>query len=334
MSPLEKSAIYKKGERVTLICLFGNLVLSILKLLAGFMGNSAAMIADGFHSVSDVFATTAVYIGISIAKKPCDDNHPYGHGKVEPLISVFVAFTLFYAGFSIGKSTIVSIIDADFVTPSLIALIVAIVSIITKEIMFRVTMKVGKELNSQSIQANAWDHRSDAYSSIGTMFGIGGAMLGGALNIPILGYLDPIAGFIVACLILKISVEIFLKAIHSLMDGNVESEVINNIYTKAGQIYCAENIKSIKARYSGPELLIDMIIQVSNNLTVEQGHQIADQISDALKVDVPHVTEVFIHVNPVEDRIADTREEYNQKTEQSLMNHKDLWQEENKHEPI
>lgn len=293
-----KSVDYNEGERVTLICLVGNVVLSILKGLAGFFGGSKAMVADSLHSASDVIATIVVYVSIKIAKKPVDGDHHYGHGKIEPLAAAFVGLTLIYAAFMIVKGIVESIMTHSFQTPSSIALIAAIISIVVKEIMFRYTYKVGKKINSEAIMANAWDHRSDAYSSIGTFVGISGSMIGNYYNIPFLEYMDPIAGALVACLIFKVAIEIIKNAVKGLMDSSPEPEKIEEIKSLTKSVDGVHSISWLKARYVGQHFLIDMAIDVDGNKSIEEGHNIAVKVKSNILKHVQEAGDVTIHIHP------------------------------------
>ena len=296
----EQENMIELGQRVTLIALVSNAALCLFKLLAGYLGKSTAMIADGFHSLSDVLATVVVYFGLRIARKPSDTDHPYGHGKAESLASLVVACFLLAAGISIGKTAVVSIITGEIATPGGIALAAALVSIIVQETMFRLSMRVGKKINSEALQANAWHHRSDALSSVGTLVGIGGALIGGRLGNKWLLYLDPAAGLIVSVIILKVSVDIFHKSVHSLMDGAVGQEIVDDIY-RVIDVNCPEcRVESLKARYCGPDLQIDMILQVPDEYTVVRGHDIAENARKVLCEQIPHVEEVMIHIHPKE----------------------------------
>lgn len=311
------NADYKQGEKITLVCIIGNIFLSLFKLIAGYLGGSKAMIADAFHSASDVIATIVVYISIRIAKKPVDREHPYGHGKIEPIAAAFVGITLVFAAITIIKSIVDSIVTHSFVTPSLIALIAAVVSIIVKEVMFRITYDVGKKINSQSIMANAWDHRSDAYSSIGTFFGILGSMIGKYLNIHVLEYLDPIAGAVVACMIFKVAYDILKHSVKGLMDSSPDDNKIQTIRSIAGVIEGVISVPWIKARYIGRHLYVDMAVEVHALKTVEEGHDIAVLVRKTILESIKDVCEVLVHIDPVHyddnafemkkaDRIIDT----------------------------
>lgn len=286
---------YAKGEKITKLCLWGNLVLCILKFIAGVMGRSQAMVADALHSGSDVIATFAVLIGIRIAQRPVDDKYHFGYGKIEPIMSTFVGLTLVFAAYEISKSIITSVMQHSFATPSILALIAAVVSIAVKEWMYRLTMKVGVELNSESIKANAWDHRSDAYSSIGTFVGIGGAMLGGYLGIDWLRYLDPLAGMIVAVLIFKVALHILMQAMRSLMDVAPDKETTEKICNVVKQFPQVRQVPWLKARYSGPLLWLDLAIRMEANMPIIQAHEIGLKVADAIKNQVDNVDRVIVH---------------------------------------
>ncbi len=295
-----QSMDYKKGETITLLCLIGNIVLSILKLMAGILGNSKAMVADALHSTSDVIATVVVYIGIRIAKKPRDKGHPYGHGKVEPLASLFVGILLIIAAFAVIQRIVLCVSQHSFTTPSYMALAAALFSIVVKEFMFRITYAEGKKINSESIMANAWDHRSDAYSSIGTFFGIGGSIIGQRFNIHWLEYMDPLAGVIVACMILKVAYNILRQSVKGLMDTSPEMKVLEQIEETVFQIQDVLGIPWIKARYIGQYLFIDLALEVDHSMTVHEGHEIAVKAEKAIKKNIPYAFEIIVHIEPGE----------------------------------
>ena len=227
---------YANGERVTIACIVGNILLTALKLLAGIFGGSKAMVSDALHSASDIIATAVVLIGIRIAKKPVDKEHPYGHGKIEPITAAFVGVTLIFAAIIIVKGIIEAIIAHTFTTPTVLALIAALLSIIVKEAMYRVTFSIGKKIGSEAKKADALHHRSDAFSSIGTLIGISGSMIGKWLGIGFPEYLDPIAGAVVACFILKIAYDILKHALKGLMDSSPDEEKIKRIIKTASDV--------------------------------------------------------------------------------------------------
>jgi len=294
----EKAVDYRQGEKITIGCIVGNIILSVLKLLAGIFGNSKAMISDALHSASDIVATSVVLVSIKIAGKPVDKEHPYGHGKVEPIAAAFVGVTLIFAAIMILKGIVEAIAAHSFVTPNVLALAAAVLSIVVKEAMYRVTISAGRKIGSEAIMADAWHHRSDAFSSVGTFIGILGSMIGKWLNIGFLEYLDPIAGAVVACLIFKVAYDIIRPAVKRLMDSSPEDEIINNIRSIAVKTEGVVSVPRIKGRYVGQRLLIDMEIEVGAELTVEAGHAIAEQARRNVMEASEEVGEVFIHVEP------------------------------------
>lgn len=293
-----KSVDYRRGEQVTLYCLVGNLLLSIFKGAAGFWGGSKAMVADAFHSGSDVLATFVVFVCIKIARKPADNCHMYGHGKIEPLAAALVGFIMIYTAALIVKSIFHCLVAQEFVTPSLLALVAAVISIFVKAIMFRVTYRTGKKINSEAIIANAWDHRADAYSSIGTFIAILGSIIGGNLQIGWLKYFDPLAGILVALLIFKMAVVILFKAAKGLMDASPEAERVEEIKALAAGIDGVQAVSWIKGRYLGQHMVIDMAVEVNGDLTVEEGHDIAASIKQKVMDGVDEVGNVLVHINP------------------------------------
>lgn len=293
-----KNNNYGQGEKITIACIIGNIILSLFKLFAGLYGGSKAMVSDALHSASDVVATLVVYIGIRIAKKPIDKEHPYGHGKIEPIAAAFVGVTLVLAAIAIVKGIIVSIIEHSFTTPSFIAIVAALLSIVVKEAMFRITYHEGKKINSISIMANAWDHRSDAYSSIGTFLGIMGSIIGSHFNIHFLEYLDPLAGAIVACMIFKVAYDILRHSIKGLMDSSPDISKIDNIRESVLSIDGVVSVSWVKARYMGQHLFIDMGIGVDPHLTVKEGHDISVQTKEKVLEDIKDAFEVLVHIDP------------------------------------
>ncbi len=298
-------AIYRQGIRITIWCIIGNIILSALKLLAGIFGKSQAMISDALHSASDIVATSVVLVSIRIAGKPVDKEHPYGHGKAESIAAAFVGITLVFAAGLILKGIIESIATHSFTAPNYLALAAAVLSIVVKEAMYRVTIAAGRRIGSESIMADAWHHRSDAFSSIGTFIGILGSMIGQWLHIGFLQYLDPIAGAAVACLIFKVAYDIIKPAVKRLMDTSPEDEKITDICNVAAGTEGVIAVPRIKGRYVGQRLLIDMEIEVGAALTVEAGHAIAEQVRCSVMGACAEVGEVFIHVEPAAAELDD-----------------------------
>jgi len=279
------------SKTCTLIGLITNIALAIFKLLAGIFGFSYAMIADAIHSMSDCLATGTVYVGLRIGERPPDKSHPYGHANAETIAAFLVALIILATGIFVGVSAIQLIAHRYLETPATIALIAAVTSIVIKEIMFRYTLKVGKRTNSPAVIANAWDHRSDAYSSIGSLAGIAGARLG-------FQYLDPIAGLVISAVIVKMSLTILRSNVGILMDERPEQAVLNKIRAAVLEVEGIKAIDSIRAHRRGSTFTIDIEVAVDSNITVEQGHQVASEVKSRLVNKIEHVQDVMVHVNP------------------------------------
>jgi len=279
------------SKTCTLIGLVGNIVLSIFKLLAGIFGSSYAMVADAIHSISDSFATGAAYIGIRVGEMPADEGHPYGHANAETIAAFLVALTILGTGAFVGVDAVHLVVQKNFETPAMIALVAAVISIITKEAMFRYTLKVGQRNNNPAVIATAWDHRSDVYSSVAAFLGILGARLG-------FQYLDPIAGLAVSALIIKMSLTLFRSNIGILMDEKPETAVLDEIRALALEVGGVQAIDSLKVHRRGSNFTIDIEVAVDCILTVEQGHQVANEVRSKLLGKVEHVQDVMVHVNP------------------------------------
>ena len=278
------------GMKVSKNTIIGNAILSILKVLAGIISKSNAMIADGIHSFSDVVSTIGVIIGLKLSNKPEDSKHPYGHEKIESLSSLFLSVMLFVVAIGIGISGVKNIVSKNFVTPGTLAIYAAIISIITKEWMYFYTMKYAKLINSSSMKADAWHHRSDSLSSIGALIGIVGARLG----YPIL---DSIASLIISALILKVAYDIVKQSISQLIDESADKETITKIKNKIYSISGVEKIDKLQTRLHANRIYVDVEISVDSNLTVEEGHNIAMKIHNSIEED-EFIKHCMVHVNP------------------------------------
>ena len=219
---------YKLGVKTSIITIIVNVVLSAIKIAAGVIGKSSAMLADGVHTLSDVLTTFVVIIGLKISSKEADEKHPYGHEKYEPVFAKLLSVLLGATGLFIGYEGIMILRSGDIQTPGRIALIAAIISIVTKEGMYWYTVKVAKKIKSLSMEADAWHHRSDAFSSVGTFVGILGARMG-------LKILDPIAAIIVSVFIIKVGVDLYIKSVRGLVDHRKNKEF--SIFSRWRQRY-------------------------------------------------------------------------------------------------
>lgn len=296
-----ESTRVQKARRVTLIGFFVNLFLVAGKLLAGIFGRSSAMIADAIHSLSDVVTDVIVIAFMRISEKGSDDNHRYGHGKFETFATLLISVALFAVGIGICISGIEKIIDiykgVVIESPTYIALIAAFVSIIMKEGIYRYTVKVGESINSQAVIANAWHHRSDAFSSLGTLAGIGGAIiLGGKWII-----LDPLACVIVSFFILKVAIELCIPSINELLEKalpkETETEIMQIISSTEGVI----SSHKLKTRKIGNNYAIDVHVQIDANTSFVESHNITSLIEKNLREKYGQQTQISIHAEPILD---------------------------------
>lgn len=281
--------------RVSVISVIVNLVLSAFKLLAGIFANSGAMISDAVHSASDVFSTFIVMIGVTISGKKADKEHPYGHERMECVAAIVLAVILFATGLGIGWSGIQKIffMNSDSLeVPGMLALIAALVSIVTKEWMYWFTKFTADKIRSDALRADAWHHRSDALSSIGALIGIGGARLG----FPVL---DPIASVVICLFILKAAIDVFRDAVDKMVDKSCDEKTMEEMR----QVICKQNgvlgISSLQTRMFGSRIYVDAEIEADGSLTLVQAHDIAEEVHQAIEDSFQDVKHCMVHVNPV-----------------------------------
>ncbi|MCD6122016.1 MAG: cation transporter [Spirochaetales bacterium] len=295
---LYSKARYRQIRRVTLIGSGLNLILSVLKIGVGILGKSRALIADGFHSLSDFSTDIAVIVGTSLASKPKDKTHDYGHGKYETLSTFLIGILLGIVGFFIAKNGIHIIIRAAngevLQKPDTITVIIAVFSIVSKELLYRYTIKKGILLNSSALKANAVHHRTDAFSSVGTTLGITGAIVLGRKWI----ILDPIAAVAVGSLIVFAALRIIIKAVNELMESSLSDESEEEIIGIIGKVPGVHVPHNLKTRRIGNVIAIDVHIRIDQNLTIKQGHEIATNAEVAIKDRFGLDTIVNVHMEP------------------------------------
>lgn len=280
------------GNRTIFITVIMNVFLSLIKLVAGFIGHSASMISDGVHSLSDVISSIGVFIGLKISQKPADYEHPYGHEKFEAVLSKILAFLLFMTGLSIGFSATQTIISESYVEPQMIALWAAILSIAVKEWMYHYTIRQAKKIESTALAADAWHHRSDALSSIGALIGIVGARLG----YPIL---DPLAALVITIIILKVAIDIFVDATNQVIDKTASPEVIDEIIKYIQSVDGVLAIDSLKTRIHSNRIYVDLEISVDPTLSLIDAHAIAEAVHYQLEQNIHKIKHCTVHVNPL-----------------------------------
>lgn len=282
--------------RVSLYSMIANIVLSVLKVLAGLVAHSGAMVSDGIHSASDVFSTVVVVIGYRLAGKESDEKHQYGHERIECVAALLLAMILCITGFAIGLTGLKKIIGQESMAlevPGLLALAAAGISIVVKEGMYWITRGAAKKVNSSALMADAWHHRSDSLSSIGSMAGILGARLG----YPIC---DPIASVVICVFIVKAAYEIFRDAVDKMMDTACDAETLDKIRTVILGQAGVQGIDRLQTRLFGARIYVDVEIAVNGNMPLREAHYIAEGVHDAIERSFAEVKHCMVHVNPAE----------------------------------
>ncbi|MDW7652233.1 MAG: cation diffusion facilitator family transporter [Bacillota bacterium] len=278
-----------------------NFILVLLKAAAGIFAGSFAMLADSLHSAADIVASAIVYVGIRVASKPADDDHPYGHGKAETIASKIVSIIVILAGLNIGFFSLRALFDASRPVPGMAALWAAVISIFVKECLFRHTLRIGSDNECKALVANAYEHRSDALSSVAALAGIGGARLGFTFNIPQLYYLDPLAGIVVSVFIVRMGWSIAKEAASELMDAQAGNEFISEVKKMTLDTDGVWELHSVRARVAGPYIFVDLEIGVDQNITVLEGHDVARRVKATLLGEKREIADILIHVNPCHD---------------------------------
>ncbi len=295
----EEIAREKGIYRVTIVGSVVNFLLLLFKFFAGIMGHSAAMLADAVHSLSDFVTDIIVIVFVRISSKPEDEGHDYGHGKYETLATAIIGIILLGVGFGIfwnGASSIYRFLHGGSLQePGMLALIAALVSVAFKEALYRYTVFKGKRLNSQAVVANAWHHRSDALSSIGTAMGIGGAiLLGNHWRV-----LDPIAAVVVSFFIMKVAVKLLILCVDELLEKSLPADVENEIQKIILSFPGVSSPHHLRTRRIGNYYAIEVHVRMDGKITLEEAHRTATAIENTLKEQFGKGTHVGIHVEPV-----------------------------------
>lgn len=291
---IDEEAVIRK---LSLVSLVGNALLSGFKLFAGISGHSGAMISDAIHSFSDVFTTLVAWIGVKVSKKAADTDHPYGHERMECVAALILGLILLATGLGVGKVGVQNIISGKYEAlpiPGVIALLAAILSIIGKEAMYWYTRYYAKLINSAAFMADAWHHRSDALSSIGSLIGIGGAMMG----FPVL---DSVASVIICLFILKVAYDVLKDALAKMLDtscgDDYEQKLTEYISAQEGVI-CVDMLRS---RMFGNKIYIDLEIEVNGSQSLKDAHEIAEHVHTSVENQFPEIKHIMIHVNPANE---------------------------------
>lgn len=287
----------KIANKVSFITILGNVLLALFKLMAGIIANSSAMLSDAIHSASDIFSTIVVIIGIKMASKKADKEHPYGHERLECVAAILLSVVLFITGLGIGTESLKTILSKNYTelaVPGILALVAAIVSILMKEGMYWYTRYYAKKIDSGALMADAWHHRSDAFSSVGALIGIGGARLG----FPIM---DSVASLVIFVFIIKAAIDIFKDAMDKMVDHSCDEATENQIYACVLNNKGVRGVDMLHTRIFGNKIYVDIEIQVDASYTLKKAHGIAKEVHDDIEENFPKVKHIMVHVNPTKD---------------------------------
>lgn len=288
---INESAVIRQ---VSLVSVIGNVILSAFKLFAGIVGHSSAMISDSIHSFSDVISTLIAFLGVKLSKKAADQSHPYGHERIECVASLILGLLLVITGIGIGKVGLQTILSGKYdslAVPGVIALVAAILSIVVKEAMFWYTRYYAKLLNSAAFMADAWHHRSDALSSIGSLLGIGGAMLG----FPVL---DSVASVVICLCIFKVAYDILKDALTKMLDTSCGEKYERQLRDYIAAQEDVIGVDMLRSRMFGNKVYVDLEIEMDGAKTLLESHAVAERIHDNVETNFPNVKHIMIHVNP------------------------------------
>ncbi len=282
---------YRIGNKVTIITIIINIILAVVKVSAGILFNSTAILADGIHTISDVGSSIGIIISFFISSKPEDMKHQYGHEKAESIAGFVLAIFLTGVGLIIGYTSIIRIVQKQAGFPGILTAWIAGLSILIKEFQFRLSMYGGKKINSNALIADAWHHRSDAFSSIAALIGIVGSRMGYA-------FLDPIAGLLVSIIVIRVGLQLFISGFNELMDTSIARDKLEHLQNQILTNIKVKHVSQIRSRQHGPKVFIDMHLCVDPNITIRDGHTIVHEIKDIVMENVLNTKDVIISVNP------------------------------------
>lgn len=285
---------FRITSKVTIVGAVVNLILSIFKIIIGYIGHSHALIVDGIHSFSDLLSDAMVVIAAKQASQCPDENHPYGHARIETAFAAVLGGILITVGIGIVIDAMDRLTSGDIVTPSSMTLWVALLSVLSKEALYQYTLVYAKKLKSTILKANAWHHRSDAISSIVVLVGIAGSMYG-------IQYMDAAASVIVSMMIAKIGWDIAKESIDQLVDKGLDPEKVESIKAHILEIPGVSHMHMLRTRQMGSEALLDVHIEVFSRVSVSEGHRISDEVSAQLTQTFPDIAQVLVHIDPEND---------------------------------
>lgn len=289
---------YQKAKRITLWGIVVNGLLSVVKLVVGFFGHSQALVADGVHSLSDLFTDAMVIFAAKAASQAPDEDHPYGHGRFETVATVALSIVLLIVGLGIAFDAIEVVLKHhDKQIPDIAVLVVALLSVLANELLFHVTMRVANNIHSELLRANAWHHRSDALSSVVVL-------VGALLSILGVHWGDAVAAVIVALMIIKMSFKMIWRSVKELVDTGIDDELREKIYQSVLSVNGVEAVHQLRSRLLAGEVYLDLHIQVASMISVSEGHFISEEVMRTLHSQFKHVKDITVHVDPEDDDAA------------------------------
>lgn len=279
--------------RVSIVSVAVNMLLSVLKLAAGLIAHSGAMVSDAVHSASDVFSTFVVMIGVHMASKEADEEHPYGHERMECVAAIVLAAVLFATGLAIGYTGLNQLLGGyeEIKAPGALALLAAVVSIGVKEWMYWYTVLAAKKINSGALKADAWHHRSDALSSVGALFGIAGARMG-------YPFLDCVASVVICAFVIKAAYDIFKDAVDKMLDTACDKDTVKKLQKIILNQPGVLGISKLTTRIFGSKVYVDVEIEADGDMTLRAAHEVAENVHHAIERGASDVKHCMVHVNP------------------------------------
>jgi cation diffusion facilitator family transporter len=282
---------FQIAQRAITVGLWANVALMVMKLLSGHFGHSKAVFADGMESATDLLVGAVGIAALKIGSKPFDTDHPYGHGKAESIAASLVSLVIVATGVGILYGAITTILEKNYMKPGIIAVVAALITIAGKETLFRYTRRIAKKTESPTLEAVAADHRKDAFTSMATLIGVGGAYLGAA-------FLDPIAAGLTSLFIFRVGWKTFRSACNDLMDAQPSKEVMASITETAAGVHGVDQVHEVRIRRSGQNLIVDIKLDMNPEMTVRESHHISTEVRKLIFEKYPRVGDIMIHVHP------------------------------------
>jgi cation diffusion facilitator family transporter len=292
-STADDARVRRRGVHVTLLGSLANLLLAVIKAAAGVLSGSQALVADAVHSLSDLVTDAVVLVGLHWGGKHADDTHHFGHGRIETIASALVAVVLISVGLFLGVDAARSILHGESSRPGLFAVVAAAISIVVKEALYHVTLRVGRRIGSSAVLANAWHHRSDALSSVAALVGAGAAYVDLSLAV-----LDAWAAGLVAFLVIKVGLDLLWQTLRELSDAAPSEEVVSSMRAAADTVDGVRDVHGLRARSIGGVIQAQLHVVVDGDMRVTEGHRIAHEVSRRIRAQVSRVQDVTVHIEP------------------------------------